>query len=53
MGLAVIGFGGMALVKKLARGQNVGRDENEVLLQGGKMKILIYPFLILPWWASW
>jgi hypothetical protein len=33
MGLAVIGFVGIALVKKLAHGQNVERDENEVIRQ--------------------
>ena len=47
MGLAVIGFVGIALVKKLAHGQNVERDENEVIRQPGKMNILIYPFLLL------
>jgi len=47
MGLAVVGFAGIALVKKLSGGQDGRSEQNIVSTRGSKMNILIYPFLIL------
>ncbi len=49
MGLAVIGFAGLAVVRKLPGGENVGNRQVGVPPPQSKVNVLIYPCLILAW----